>query len=144
MPRSSATRREPRLRRGAFAALMLVGIAAGSAILFAPTGHGASAAGDRCGVPEDMVALDRPLPHVAARIAAGGTLTIVALGSSSTSGTGASRPENYLSGPSCRALRTAASPASRCGSSIAASPAKRRPPWRRGSTATCWPRSPIW
>jgi lysophospholipase L1-like esterase len=86
-------RREPRLRRGAFAALLVIGIAAGSAILFAPTGHGASAAGDRCGVPEDMIALDRPLPHVAARIAAGGTLTIVTLGSSSTSGTGASRPE---------------------------------------------------
>ncbi len=94
MPRSDAPRREPRLRRGAFAALMVVGIAAGSAIVFAPTGHGASAASDRCGVPEDMVAIDRPLPHVAARIASGGTLTIVALGSSSTYGTGASRSEN--------------------------------------------------
>jgi lysophospholipase L1-like esterase len=85
--------KEPRLRRGAFAALVVVGIAAASAILLAPAGRSANAAGDRCGVPGDIVALDRPLPHVAARIAEGGTLTIVALGSSSTYGTGASAPD---------------------------------------------------
>lgn len=85
---------EPRLRRGAFAALVVVGIAAGAAILLGSAGSGASAAGGRCGVPEEMISFDRPLPHVAAKIAAGGTLTIVALGSSSTFGTGASGPEH--------------------------------------------------
>jgi acyl-CoA thioesterase I len=76
-------------------ALLLVGAAAGSAILLAPAGHQAIAGGDRCGVTDDDMAVTaRPLPHVAARLAEGGTLTIVALGSSSTSGTGASAPEN--------------------------------------------------
>ena len=92
MPPNDATQREPRLRRGALAALIVVGIAAGTAIVLAPAGHRANAAGDRCGIPEDIAPLARPMPHVAARIAAGGTLTIVALGSSSTSGTGASGP----------------------------------------------------
>lgn len=93
MPPNKAVQREPRLRRGALAALVVVGIAAGTAIVLAPAGHSASAAGDRCSVPEDIAPLVRSMPHVAARIAAGGTLTIVALGSSSTSGTGASGPE---------------------------------------------------
>jgi acyl-CoA thioesterase I len=94
MPPSDARKPEAPLRRSALAALVVVGLAAGTAILLAPAGHGASVANDRCGIPDDIVPLDRPLPHVAARIAGGGTLTIVALGSSSTSGTGASRPEN--------------------------------------------------
>jgi acyl-CoA thioesterase I len=81
-------------RGGAFAALLVVGVAAGSAILLAPVGHKAYAGGDRCGVTDDLALAARPLPHVAARLAEGGTLTIVALGSSSTSGTGASKPEN--------------------------------------------------
>jgi acyl-CoA thioesterase I len=90
MPPSDAVKREPRLRRAALAALVVVGTAAGSAIVLSPVGHSASAAGDRCAISEDIAPIARPLPHVAARIAAGGTLTIVALGSSSTSGTGAS------------------------------------------------------
>ncbi len=83
-----------RVGRSAYAALLIIGLfTAGSATLSPRPAGTASAAGDRCGVPEDMVTIDRPLPHVAARLLAGGTLTIVTLGSSSTSGTGASRPK---------------------------------------------------
>ncbi|MCM0022113.1 MAG: GDSL-type esterase/lipase family protein [Tagaea sp.] len=46
----------------------------------------------RCEVPGDMLALRHPLPHVARRLAEGRQLTVVALGSSSTQGTGASSP----------------------------------------------------
>jgi lysophospholipase L1-like esterase len=87
---SDAPKPEPGLRRAALAALVVVGMAAGTALVLAPVGHSASAAGDRCAITEDIAPTARPMPHVAARIAAGGTLTIVALGSSSTSGTGAS------------------------------------------------------
>lgn len=48
----------------------------------------------RCEVPGDMLALRQPLPHVARRLAEGRQLTVVALGSSSTLGTGASAPAN--------------------------------------------------
>ena len=48
----------------------------------------------RCEVPGEMLALRHPLPHVARRLAEGKQLTIVALGSSSTLGTGASAPGN--------------------------------------------------
>jgi acyl-CoA thioesterase I len=46
----------------------------------------------RCDVPAEMLALRHPLPHVARRLAEGRNLTIVALGSSSTQGAGASSP----------------------------------------------------
>lgn len=46
----------------------------------------------RCDVPEEMLRLRHPLPRVARRLAEGRTLTIVALGSSSTEGVGASSP----------------------------------------------------
>jgi len=87
-------RSERKEGRRAFAAALFVAAAAAAAVMLAPAGHRASAGGNRCGAPEDMVTLDRPLPHVAARIAAGGPLTIVALGSSSTFGTGASGPQH--------------------------------------------------
>lgn len=48
----------------------------------------------RCEVPGEMLALRQPLPHVARRLAEGRSLTVVALGSSSTLGTGASSPAN--------------------------------------------------
>jgi lysophospholipase L1-like esterase len=47
-----------------------------------------------CVGPTDLVRLDLPLKHSAQRIAAGLPLTIVAIGSSSTSGAGASSPAN--------------------------------------------------
>lgn len=46
----------------------------------------------RCAVPAEMLELKYPLPRVARRLAEGKTLTIVALGSSSTEGVGASSP----------------------------------------------------
>jgi acyl-CoA thioesterase I len=79
--------------RGMLAALLVAGLAAASAILLMPAAQQASARGARCGVSEDLWAGGRLLPHVAARLAAGGTFTIVALGSSSTFGTGASSGE---------------------------------------------------
>jgi acyl-CoA thioesterase-1 len=88
----------PRLSRSAAVALGLVGLATVAALLVAPAGRSASAAVDQCAVSDDAPTLDRPMPHVAARIFAGGPLTIVALGSSSTSGTGATRTAtNYPS-----------------------------------------------
>ncbi len=78
--------------RGALAALILLGVAA---VALPPFASGATAAGtDRCTAPEALTALAAPLPHTAERLAEGKTLTIVALGSSSTYGTGASKPEN--------------------------------------------------
>ena len=52
------------------------------------------AAVDPCRAPTGAERLTAALPHVAARIAAGEPVTVVALGSSSTAGHGASRPEN--------------------------------------------------
>jgi acyl-CoA thioesterase-1 len=46
----------------------------------------------RCDVPAEMLRLRYPLPRVARRLMEGQTLTIVALGSSSTEGAGASNP----------------------------------------------------
>jgi acyl-CoA thioesterase-1 len=45
-----------------------------------------------CNAPADLVRLINPLKHVAQRVAAGKPLTIVAIGSSSTAGAGASSP----------------------------------------------------
>ena len=45
-----------------------------------------------CPVTRPMVELGAPLPHTAARIKAGGPLVVVAIGSSSTAGAGASGP----------------------------------------------------
>ncbi|MGC1865771.1 MAG: GDSL-type esterase/lipase family protein [Pseudolabrys sp.] len=43
-----------------------------------------------CATPLDLIRLANPLPHLAQKIAAGDAITIVAIGSSSTSGAGAS------------------------------------------------------
>lgn len=48
----------------------------------------------RCEVPSEMLALRHPLPLVARRLTEGRQLTVVALGSSSTQGAGASTPGN--------------------------------------------------
>jgi acyl-CoA thioesterase I len=96
-PRSRRTEPTPHRRR-TWAALVVIGIAAAVPILMAPAGRGARATIDRCSVPPDLAALGAPLPHTAARLAAGQPLTIVALGSSSTEGLGATRPAlNYPS-----------------------------------------------
>ena len=80
-------------RRPTLAALALIAIAAASATLLAPGSRSAGPSTDRCAVPADLAALDAPLPRTAERLREGGPLTIVALGSSSTEGFGATRPE---------------------------------------------------
>lgn len=90
---SLATACSGRPGRSTLAALALIGLAAALPILFAP-GRSAGTAIDRCAVPADLTELDAPLPHTAARLRAGGALTIVALGSSSTEGIGASGPQH--------------------------------------------------
>ncbi|HXZ02469.1 MAG TPA: SGNH/GDSL hydrolase family protein [Stellaceae bacterium] len=85
--------RAPGHRRHTLVALLLLGIAAALPILVSPGGRSAGAAVDRCAIPAEFVALSAPLPHTAARLKAGGPLTIVALGSSSTEGIGATRPD---------------------------------------------------
>jgi lysophospholipase L1-like esterase len=50
------------------------------------------AAGAACGAPPDIEQNLAPLPHLSARIGRGGPVTIIALGSSTTEGTGASHP----------------------------------------------------
>src|SRR5579864_8300441 len=80
-------------RRRTVLALVLLGLAAAVPILTAPAGRGAGASIDRCGIPPDLTSLGAPLPHTAHRLDAGEPLTIVALGSSSTEGVGATSPE---------------------------------------------------
>jgi len=49
-----------------------------------------------CDAPMDMIRLNHPLKHLAQKLAAGAPITIVAVGSSSTAGAGASSPAaNY-------------------------------------------------
>jgi len=83
----------PPQRRRTLAALVLLGLAAALPILLSPGGRTAGAAIDRCAVPSELAGLTAPLPHTALRLKAGGPITIVAFGSSSTEGYGATRPE---------------------------------------------------
>jgi len=82
-----------RLHRGPAAALSLLGFAAIAIAFLAPAPR-ANAGHDYCTAPLTVTTLDDPLPHTALRLAAGKSLTIVALGSSSTYGTGASNPDH--------------------------------------------------
>jgi len=97
MPRHSDmnqfSRIPTRLSRGAAAALLLIGMAATLLTLFAPGARTARAGIDRCGAPPELTALAAPLPLTSERLAEGKALTIVALGSSSTYGTGSSSPD---------------------------------------------------
>src|SRR5579883_2297349 len=92
MPMPNLTSRL-RQRRHTLAALLLLGVGAALPIIASPIGRSASATGDRCAMPAELAQSGAALPHTAARLASGGTLTIVALGSSSTEGVGASRPD---------------------------------------------------
>lgn len=83
----------PQQRRRTLAALVLLGLAAAVPILTSSAARHAGAASDRCRAPIDLAALGAPLPRTAARLAAGQPLTIVAFGSSSTEGFGATRKE---------------------------------------------------
>ena len=53
----------------------------------------ASAAAAACRAPAELARFDRPLVHTMRRLASGQPLTIVAIGSSSTAGAGASSPD---------------------------------------------------
>ena len=69
---------------------------AGLALLFAVASAAAEplpADDDACQVPAELRGLQANLPHTAAAVRAMGELIVVALGSSSTVGVGASRPE---------------------------------------------------
>lgn len=79
--------------RGTLAALLLLGLVATVSVVLAPGGRSAGAATDHCAAPSELIGLGAPLPHTADRIRSGGPLTIVALGSSSTEGVGATRPD---------------------------------------------------
>jgi lysophospholipase L1-like esterase len=58
----------------------------------------ADTATPKCDAPLDLIRLIHPLPHIAQKLAAGQPITIVAMGSSSTAGAGASSPaSNYPS-----------------------------------------------
>jgi lysophospholipase L1-like esterase len=92
-PPSAFVRGRPR-RGPAAVALSLLGIAALAALVLAPAVPRANAGHDLCAAPLTVTTLGDPLPHTSLRLAAGQSLTIVALGSSSTYGTGASKPEN--------------------------------------------------
>jgi lysophospholipase L1-like esterase len=69
------------------AALLLGGFYFDSAAIASET------ANPPCKAPANLTDIEQPLPHVTARIAAGEPVKIVAIGSSSTAGSGASKPE---------------------------------------------------
>lgn len=85
-------------RQHSLMALTVFGLIAVGLLMMAPIGRRTQAAIDRCGVSDDLAALDMSLPHVVQSLAAGGPVVIVAFGSSSTFGTGASaRDKTYPS-----------------------------------------------
>jgi acyl-CoA thioesterase I len=58
----------------------------------------ADTAAPNCNAPQDLIRLAHPLPHVSHKLVAGEPITVVAIGSSSTAGAGASSPaSNYPS-----------------------------------------------
>jgi len=76
----------------------LAAAAATAALVSAHAENATLPAAASCNAPADLVRLVNPLKRVAQRIAAGQPLTIVAIGSSSTAGAGASSPAmNYPS-----------------------------------------------
>jgi lysophospholipase L1-like esterase len=68
--------------------------AAVAAVVAACLAPATAVAGPPCAMPPELVRLDRPLPRMAQRLEAREPLRIVALGSSSTAGAGASVPGN--------------------------------------------------
>jgi lysophospholipase L1-like esterase len=70
----------------------LVAAAALVAGLAVPFPALADTATPNCNAPQDLIRLANPLPHVADKLIAGEPITVVAIGSSSTAGAGASSP----------------------------------------------------
>lgn len=72
----------------------LFGVLSAALLAAPPAARGETAPSKfSCAAPSDLVRLDYPLRRTAQRIAAGLPLTVVAVGSSSTSGAGASSPD---------------------------------------------------
>ena len=63
-------------------------------LLIAPTAANAASDSPSCSAPSEMTRLDHAINRTAARISAGRSIRIVALGSSSTAGAGATSPAN--------------------------------------------------
>lgn len=82
-------RLRPRAAWTAAAAAILISALPASAQDTAPQALASS-----CAAPADLTRLGQPLPRTSRRIAAGQPLTIVAIGSSSTAGAGASTPDH--------------------------------------------------
>lgn len=76
--------------------LRILAVAAATAVAVATVARADEANRQQleCTVPPEFVRLSAPLPHVARRLARHEALTIVAIGSSSTEGAGASTPES--------------------------------------------------
>jgi acyl-CoA thioesterase I len=73
-------------------------VAAVIAIVALPLAARAEIKAPTCDAPMDMIRLQRPLTHLSHKLATGAPITIVAIGSSSTAGSGASSPAaNYPS-----------------------------------------------
>jgi acyl-CoA thioesterase I len=82
----------------AYRAMKRTAVAALLAALALPLSARAETPALTCDTPLDLIRLANPLSHVAQKLAAGAPITIVAIGSSSTAGTGASSPAaNYPS-----------------------------------------------
>jgi lysophospholipase L1-like esterase len=81
-------------KRAATILVLLAGLTCGITATFAPASAQDDTTLPGCSAPGTLVRLDHSIAHTAANIAAGRTLRIVALGSSSTYGTGASSPAN--------------------------------------------------
>ena len=80
------------------ATVLALAVAAATAALVPARAENPPAPPASCTAPADLVRLVNPLKRVAQRVAAGQPLTIVAIGSSSTAGAGASSPAmNYPS-----------------------------------------------
>jgi acyl-CoA thioesterase-1 len=87
------TRRARPHRPEICSALVAGALALGDLLAVAPTPLAADASAPRCVAPADLTRLDLPSKRTAHRLASRELLMIVALGSSSTAGAGASSPE---------------------------------------------------
>ena len=80
------------MTRQSFRAFALAIAALAAPAPLAPTYAQTAAAMPACTAPADLIRLGQALPHLARRLSAGEAVTIVAVGSSSTAGAGASSP----------------------------------------------------
>ena len=84
---------EPRMRHGICSVLVAGALALVSLFAIAPMAVAAEASVSHCVAPADLTRLNLPLRRTARRLASRKLIMIVALGSSSTAGVGASSAE---------------------------------------------------